>query len=159
MQRRVSAAFGSICGADILRIRSYLGRGVSHTPYERFRRKRRDTPRHKNNHSPPPAASGGRMRYAPTPPDNREHKTKYKKGIPITSKFQKLVCIRVGAYRIRPPNVSEGNEETRQGTKTIIRCLRQRLGGVFDTPLPHRTIGNRKPNTKKEFRSHRNSRN
>ena len=34
----------------------YPGRGVLHTPSERFQRKRRDTPRHKNNHSPPPAA-------------------------------------------------------------------------------------------------------
>ena len=43
----------------------YLGRGVSHTPSERFQRKRRDTPKHKNNHSPPPAASGGRMLLRP----------------------------------------------------------------------------------------------
>ena len=51
---------------DILRIKMYPGRGVSHTPSERFQRKRRDTPRHKNNHSPPSAASRGRIRYAPT---------------------------------------------------------------------------------------------
>ena len=30
------------------------------------------------------------MRYAPTIPDNREQKTKNRKGIPIISKFQKL---------------------------------------------------------------------
>ena len=75
---------------DILRIKMCPGRGVSHTPSERFQKKRRDTPRHKNDHSPPPATSGGRMRYAPTLPDNREQKTKNKKGIPITSEFQKL---------------------------------------------------------------------
>ena len=54
---------------DILTIKMHPGRGVSHTPSERFRRKRRDTPRHKNNHSPPPAASGRRIQYAPTHPD------------------------------------------------------------------------------------------
>ena len=43
---------------DILRIKMYPGRGVSHTPSERFQRKRRDTPRHKNDHSPPPATFG-----------------------------------------------------------------------------------------------------
>ena len=41
--------------------------------------------------------------------------------------FHKLVRTWVGAYRIRHPNVSKGNEETRQGTKTIIRRLRRRL--------------------------------
>ena len=50
---------------DILRIKMYPGRGVSHTPSERFQRKRRDTPRHKNDHSPPPAAFGGRMLLRP----------------------------------------------------------------------------------------------
>ena len=49
----------------IHKIRMYPGRGVLHTPSERFQRKRRDTPRHKNNHSPPPAASGGRMLLRP----------------------------------------------------------------------------------------------
>ena len=100
---------------DILRIKMYLGRGVSHTPSERFQRKRRDTPRHKNDLSPSPAAFVRRMQYAPT--------------YPGTLIFQKLVRTRVGRKSIRPPNVSEGNEETRQGTKTISRRLRLRLGG------------------------------
>ena len=38
------------------KIRMYPGRGVLHTPPERFRRKRRGVPMHKNDHSPPPAA-------------------------------------------------------------------------------------------------------
>ena len=50
----------------IRKIRMCPGRGVLHTPYERFRRKRRDSPMHKNDHSPPPAAFVGRMQYAPT---------------------------------------------------------------------------------------------
>ena len=75
---------------DILRIKMYPGRGVSHTPSERFLRKRRDTSIHKNDLSPPPAAFGGRMQYTPTLPENREQKTKNKKGISIMSEFQKL---------------------------------------------------------------------
>ena len=76
-QKRSFAASGCVWGAyafaplqswytDILRIKIYPGRGVSNTPSERFQRKRRDTPRHKNDHSPPPAAFGRRIRYAPT---------------------------------------------------------------------------------------------
>ena len=45
----------------IRKIRMYPGRGVLHTPPERFRRKRRGVPMHKNDHSPPPAAFVGCM--------------------------------------------------------------------------------------------------
>ena len=43
----------------------YPGRGVLHTPPERFRRKRRGVPMHKNDHSPPPAAFVRRMLLRP----------------------------------------------------------------------------------------------
>ena len=66
------ATSGGVCGAyavaslpyyrnRIRKIRMYIGRGVLHTPPERFRRKRRGVPMHKNDHSPPPAAFVGRM--------------------------------------------------------------------------------------------------
>ena len=71
-QKRSFAASGGVCGAyaiaplscyrnGIHKIRMYPGRGVLHTPPERFRRKRRGVPMHKNDHSPPPAAFVGRM--------------------------------------------------------------------------------------------------
>ena len=74
---RVFATSGSICGAyavaplpcyknGIHKIRMYPGRGVLHTPLERSRRRRRDSPMHKNDHSPHPAAFVGRMQYAST---------------------------------------------------------------------------------------------
>ena len=43
----------------------YPGRGVLHTPPERFQRRRRDSPMHKNDHSPPPAVFVGRMLLRP----------------------------------------------------------------------------------------------
>ena len=45
----------------IHKIRMYPGRGVLHTPPERFRRKRRGVPMHRNDHSPPPVAFVWRM--------------------------------------------------------------------------------------------------
>lgn len=47
------------------KIRMYPGRCVLHTPPERFRRKRRNSPMYKNDHSPPPAAFVGRMLLRP----------------------------------------------------------------------------------------------
>ena len=43
----------------------YPGRGVLHTPYERFRRKRGDAPIHKYTSSAPPSAFMGRMLLRP----------------------------------------------------------------------------------------------
>ena len=59
----------------------YPCRGVLHTPHkypikDYFML-------HKYTSSPPPAAFLGRMQYVPTLPDNREQKTKNKKGIPM----------------------------------------------------------------------------
>ena len=93
----------------------YPCRGVLHTPHkypikDYFML-------HKYMSSPPSAVFVGRMQYAPTNPG--------------TLIFQKLDRTRVGAYRIRPTNVSKGNEETHRYTKTIFRRLRRRLGNVF----------------------------
>ena len=85
---------------------------------------------HKYTSSPPPAAFVGRMRYAPTLPDNREQKTKNKKGIPIISEFEKqdfsLVWYSFLALmqeknqkKIKPPT---GGEEVWLGT-----CLEGRM--------------------------------
>ena len=49
----------------IHKIRMYSGRGVLHTPHKRFRRKRRDSPMHKNDHSLPPTAFVGRIPLHP----------------------------------------------------------------------------------------------
>ena len=101
---------------DILRIKMYPGRGVSHTPPERFRRKRRDVPMHKNDHSPPPAAFGRRMQYPPTLLKNLKSKNKNESGI------------RVGAYCIRPTNIL--SMIILRYTNTRLRYLRRRLWGV-----------------------------
>ena len=50
---------------DILTISSYPCRAQKHTPPERFRRKRRGVPMHKNDHSPPPAVFVGRILLRP----------------------------------------------------------------------------------------------
>ena len=111
-QIRVFAASGGVCGAyavaplpcyrnRIHKIRMYPGRGVLHTPPKRFRRKRRDSPMHKNDHSPPPAAFVGRMQYAPTLPENLKSKNKNESGT------------HVGTYCIRPTNILSRN---------ILRC-------------------------------------
>ena len=94
----------------------YPGRARKHTPYERFRRKRRDTSIYKNDLSPPPAAFVGRMQYAPTLPENLKSKNENESGI------------RVGAYCIRPTNIL--SRTILCYTNIRLRRLRQRLEGV-----------------------------
>ena len=71
-QIHIFAASGGVCRGvcntllpyyknGIHKIRIYSGRCVLHTPPERFRRKRRGVPMHKNDHSPPPAEFVRRM--------------------------------------------------------------------------------------------------
>ena len=99
-QIHVFAASGGVCEAyavaplscyrnGIHKIRMYPGRGVLHTLPERFRRKRRGVPMHKNDHSPPPAVFVRRMLLRPYH-ITRMESIKYR-------------CTQVGAYCIRPP--------------------------------------------------------
>ena len=101
---------------DILRIKMYPGRGVSHTPSERFQRKRKYTPIHKNNLLPPPAAFGGRMLLRPTLLENLKSKNENESGT------------HVGAYCIRPTNIL--SRTILCYTNTRLRRLRRRLWGV-----------------------------
>ena len=136
-QIHVFATSGGVCRAyavaplpcyknGIHKIRMYPGRGVLHTPPERFQRRRRGVPIHKNDHSPPPAAFVRRMQYAPTLPENLKSKNKNESGI------------RVGAYCIRPTNIL--SMIILCYTKTRLRRLRRRRWGVCNTPLPYRKI-------------------
>ena len=127
--RRLRQCLWGVCNTPLLcyrngihKIRMYLGRGVLHTHPERFRRKRRGVPMHKNDHSPPPAAFVRRMQYAPTLPKNLKSKNKNESGT------------RVGTYCIRPANILSRN--ILRYTNTRLRRLRRCLWGVCNTPLP-----------------------